>query len=200
MAAKAEHRVWIAFEKEKYYKHRRKSKRVRSVKRRGRTHMSVIIDGMDNTKSRVPKPFRHSKATDSLFAQQIYVTGIMHHGGDVPVSVRLADERLPKDSNATIDSICHALRTAQDGKPHEPLPDVLYLQLDNCGGENKNRHVLFFCALLVGVGLVKKVKLSFLPVRHTYEDIDQLVSWLARLLRRNDSITLQDLIDIVTDS
>lgn len=194
------HRVWIAAEKEKYYKHGRKSKRWRTMQQPEKKHMSIIIDGMDQGKSRIPKPSRHSKATDSLFAQQIHVTGIMHHGAEVPVTVRLSDERLPKDSNATIDSICHALRIAQDGRPTEPLPEILYLQLDNCGGENKNKHILFFCALMVGVGLVKKIKLSFLPVGHTHEDIDQLFSRLAARLRQTDVITLRDMIDTITRS
>ena len=47
------------------------------------------------------------------------------------------------------------------------LPPVLYLQLDNCGRENKNKYLLGFCALLVTKNVFKKVPVilySFLCV------------------------------------
>ena len=37
------------------------------------------------------------------------------------------------------------------------LPPTLYLQMDNCWRENKNRYVLCFLALLVELGIFKKV-------------------------------------------
>ena len=59
----------------------------------------------------------------------------------------------PHDSNLTIEvltQIMHALK--------EKLPPTLYLQLDNCARENKNRYFLGFCALLVVKGVFKKVE------------------------------------------
>ena len=51
---------------------------------------------------------------------------------------------------------------------------TVFIQLDNCGGENKNWHVVHFCNLLVAMGRVKCIELSFLPVGHTHIDIDQV--------------------------
>ena len=148
--------------------------------------MSIIIDGMDQAKTKLPDPVRHSKDTEPLFQQAVHVTGIVDHGGTVPAQVLFEDGRATKDSNNTINSLCHTLREHQlDG----PLPDVLYIQLDNATGENKNKFVLFFCALLVGAGVFEKVKLSFLPVGHTHEDIDQLFSRFAEALRRRGCYT-----------
>ena len=48
-----------------------------------------------------------------------------------------------------------------------PLPEVLYLQLDNTTSQNKCVVLLFFCALLVALGIFAKIKVSFLPVGHT---------------------------------
>ena len=76
------------------------------------------------------------------------------------------------------------------------LPDVLYLQLDNASSSNKNRFVLFFCGLLVAWKLVRKVKVSFLPVGHTHEDIDQMFSRFASALRRNDVMSWQHMAEI----
>ena len=51
---------------------------------------------------------------------------------------------------------------------------TVFIQLDNCGGENKNWHVIHFCSLLVAMGRVKCIQLNFLPVGHTHVDIDQV--------------------------
>ena len=157
----------------------------------------MIIDGMDQAKTKIPNKVRHSKDTDPLFRQAVHVTGILDHGADVPAHVLLEDCRATKDPNNTINALCHALRAHQ---VQGPLPEILYLQLDNAVGENKNRFVLLFCALLVGAGVFKKVKLSFLPVGHTHEDIDQIFSRFAEALRHRDCNTWADLEAIIASS
>ena len=41
------------------------------------------------------------------------------------------------------------------------LPPTLYLQLDNCYRDCKNKHILGFCALLVKAGIFRKVGWTF---------------------------------------
>ena len=190
------HREFIGDEKQKYYHHRDKA-RLNKRGRSGFTSMSVIIDGMDQANTKLPNPVRHSKDTEPLFQQAVHVTGVLDHGGEVPAQVILEDGRATKDANNTISSLCHVLRVHQHSGP---LPEVLYIQLDNATGENKNRFVLFFCALLVGAGVFEKVKLSFLPVGHTHEDIDQLFSRFAESLRRMDCFSWDDLERIIRSS
>ncbi|XP_028517987.1 uncharacterized protein LOC114576108 [Exaiptasia diaphana] len=48
--------------------------------------------------------------------------------------------------------------------------------MDNCWRENKNQFVLVFLAVLVQLNIFKKVKVNFLMVGHTHEDVDQLFS------------------------
>jgi hypothetical protein len=55
-------------------------------------------------------------------------------------------------------------------------PSVLYLQADNCAGENKNKFMFAFLSLLVSLDIFQDVFLSFLLVGHTHEDIDQMFS------------------------
>jgi hypothetical protein len=50
----------------------------------------------------------------------------------------------------------------------------LFLQLDNCSGENKNWLLLQFTSLLVDKKIVKSIEINFLPVGHTHIDIDQV--------------------------
>jgi hypothetical protein len=49
----------------------------------------------------------------------------------------------------------------------------IFLQLDNCGGENKNWLLLQFQSVLVEMGRVRCFHNNFLPVGHTHIDIDQ---------------------------
>ena len=60
---------------------------------------------------------------------------------------------------------------------------VLYLQLDNTSGDNKNRYVMAFLAFLVQIRIFEKVKVSFMEVGHTHEDIDQFFSVIANNVR-----------------
>jgi len=49
--------------------------------------------------------------------------------------------------------------------------------MDNCVKDNKNRHLLAFLLLLM-VRDVFEVKLGFLVVHHTHEDIDGCFGYL----------------------
>lgn len=61
-------------------------------------------------------------------------------------------KHIPHDSNLTITCILRTLLKHQD-----ILGKELFLQLDNCYRENKNRYVLSFCALLVQLKMFRKV-------------------------------------------
>ena len=60
----------------------------------------------------------------------------------------------PHDSNLTLTVIINVLT---DFARSNPLPEVLYLQMDNTSRENKNRFVLTFCAALMELQIFKKV-------------------------------------------
>ena len=101
----------------------------------------------------------------------------------------------PHYSNLTIKILIRTLNELE-----KPLPPVLYLQLDNCFRENKNKFVMAFCALLVKFKFFSKVwfkfanfesitcfqvRINFLRIGHTHEDIDQFFSRISVGLRRN---------------
>ena len=54
--------------------------------------------------------------------------------------------------------------------------------------------------LLVETNIFKKVKLSFLPVGHTHDDVDQFFSKINAVLLRRNILTIADLHTAVTDS
>ena len=59
----------------------------------------------------------------------------------------------PHDANLTINVLEEVLSRWHK----ESLPEVLYLQMDNCFRENKNRFLFAFCALLVESKIFRKV-------------------------------------------
>ena len=72
--------------------------------------------------------------------------------------------------------------------------------MDNCSRENKNKYVFAFCALLVELGIFRKIKVSFLMVGHTHEDVDQMFSRYSTHLGRSDSFTMDSLMDAFENS
>jgi len=52
---------------------------------------------------------------------------------------------------------------------------TVFLQLDNCAGENKNWLLLQVLSAIVELGRVKAFHINYLPVGHTHIDIDQVI-------------------------
>ena len=114
--------------------------------------MSVILDGMDQQTTSIPRLYRSTKATSAAWKLQSHVTGTLVHGRGNHLYVDLKE--YPHDSNLTANILLSILHRYAD-----TLPDVLYLQMDNCGRENKNQCILGLCALLVELDVFKKVGL-----------------------------------------
>lgn len=104
----------------------------------------------------------------------------------------LIGEHLKAGANATIECLKRILEScffvsvdffADDRKPHK-----LYLQLDNTTKQNKSSFIFGYLAwLLESDQIIEEVIVSFLPVGHTHEDIDQLFSRLSIHLRSHDA-------------
>ena len=80
---------------------------------------------------------------------KVQVTGVLTHGHGTFVYLQYG--QYSSDSNFTITVLMKCLEEIQ------PLPEVLYLQMDNCTGQNKNKYVLAFLAHLVQEGVFRKV-------------------------------------------
>ena len=155
-----------------------------------KTHMSVILDKMGHFKTSLPRTATRSKAAAfgdprKMFGQS--VMGCTIHGfGNIAFLLR--DYIGTGGPSITIECLVRALLMYPP-----PLPDVLYLQLDNCSGDNKNAWVLAFAHWLVEAGVFQKVKLSFLVVGHTHEDIDGCFGVLSRQIAGKKIVTLSEM-------
>lgn len=74
-----------------------------------------------------------------------------------------------------------------------PIPKKLFVQLDNCTRENKNRYVMGFFEMLVSKSVFDSVEVGFLPIGHTHEDVDQCFSTTSARLRLHNAVTLNEL-------
>ena len=154
-------------QREKYYKH--KGKAVANPNK----YMSIIFDGMDQKKTHLPVWSRYTKDESPLEQRLI---GVKVHG--IRNYVFLVDASVPGGSNLMIEILRRVLLDLE-AKGELPTKDpVLYLQADNCG-ENKNKVLFGFLTHLVRLGVFQKIKVGFLMVGHTHEDIDQFFSVLA---------------------
>ena len=99
------------------------------------------------------------------------------------------------------------------------LPPVLFLNMDNCGRENKvcmskvavrvvdyclfvfqNRFLLSFLSSLVDLGVFREIVLYFLLVGHTGNSVDQLFSILTQEFKKSEIKTLEELEEIIIKS
>ena len=166
-------------------------------------YICIIVDGMDQNKTNLPYLRKSSKSTSGLYRLRTHLTGVIDHtrsdyGKQVYVFVDIL--QYPHDSNLTISIINRVLSSHMESNNGE-LPPVLYVQMDNTSRENKNKYVMGYFAYLVEAGIFRKVaiqfimsfhdlfffpqiRLNFLPVGHTHEDVDQLFSRIAQRLCR----------------
>lgn len=186
-------------ERQKYYYHNKKAESGGDSGQKYR-YVSIIMDGMDQAKTTLPHFPRTPKYMDEKQCIEYHLMGTLVFGYGlrgcyVDWSVK---QQFPDDSNALLTSLERTLRRVQKTRldRSEPMPEVLYLQLDNCSS-NKNHWLLAYAFWLVHMGILQKVKISFLLVGHTHENIDQFFSRVSTAFRNERAMTLPQMIAIV---
>jgi len=115
----------------------------------------MIIDGMDQSATNLPHLKKISKSTVNLWHLRTHLTGIIVHGCGSEGFLDFL--QYPHDPNLTINILLKILVGHFKDLATTKLPEKLYVQLDNCGRENKNQFVLAFLALLVQEGVFTEV-------------------------------------------
>ena len=113
-----------------------------------------MIDGAGQAKFRIMHMVEWPKTLDGEHRPQMKVLGSWAHGQDLSFTV--CEEDMRGGSNATIEVLMQQLdRILQKWNGTPPAlgrgtkPKHLWVQMDNCGGDNKNTHICKFMALLV---------------------------------------------------
>ena len=139
--------VYIYFfcsqQRKRYYDNRQKARHEPNK------YLSIIIDGMDQNKTNLPHLARKNKSACNMWVLRTHITGAIVHGRR---SFAFIDEHLwPHDSNLSMNILLSILSQLEN------LPPTLFIQLDNCFRENKNRFVFGFLAMLVHHKVFKEV-------------------------------------------
>jgi hypothetical protein len=178
------HLEFMSRERQEYY-----NKRTKAIRCPGGDYLSIIIDGADQSAYGLPYFMQSTKTTAAVYKQKMVLVGAIIHG--VGTQIYTVSDKWKKDPNLTAEVLQRVLKSLENKKM--PLPPILYLQLDNCCRENKNKAFMAYLAWLVKRKIFTEIHLSFLPVGHTHEDIDQLFSRIAIYLKNNNALTIDEL-------
>ena len=155
--------------------------------------LCIIVDSMDQNTAMVPKFRQPVKGIEGLYGKT-HLYRVLVHGLALYCHIWL-DAHHEHDSNQVVTSIVHVLGDVRSRQG--TLPPTLRIQADNCSREHKNKYMFGFCATLVALGHFWEVQLSFLIVGHTHEDIDQRFSIISRALKRQDILSLKQMLALV---
>lgn len=180
-----EHLRQIRLERRHYY-----SNRMRAILQ-PKTYVSLIVDGADQSKHKVPHDPDASHLLDETVRQQLYAYDALSHGRKAYTF--LLPGHVKQGHDVTIEVIWRIINDILDTEGK--LPPILLLQLDNTSKQNKGRFLFAFLALLVHHGVFEKILVSFLPVGHTHEDIDQMFSRFATYLRTHKAYSRTEMRD-----
>ena len=123
--------------------------------------MTIILDGMDNSKTHLPRERRISKEHANVSRLKSHLVGVIVHSGlssnGKEIFTCLDLFEWPHDPNLTANALICVL---DKWNQLHGLAPVLYLQLDNCVRENKNNVIICFLAFLVDLDIFEKVRLK----------------------------------------
>uniref|UniRef100_A0A1X7UA55 DUF7869 domain-containing protein n=1 Tax=Amphimedon queenslandica TaxID=400682 RepID=A0A1X7UA55_AMPQE len=166
--------------REKQNRHREKSKRDPSK------YLTIIVDRIDQNETNLPELPRIAKSAQNLWTLHSHLTGCLvdtctENGKMVYAFLNIME--YPHDLNLVIQVIIIE-NSKKVSEKESRLPEVLYLQFNNCFKKNKNKYIFTFCSLLILKGVFKKVCINFLPVGHTHDDVDEFYSKISTNLSR----------------
>jgi hypothetical protein len=120
--------------------------------------MSIIMDA--SSSPTFPHLYQMPKGWLKLKRLPLHISGFINHGLRLR-QLWVYTAAFPKNPNMIISLLILHLRDIY--KSHGSIPSRLYIQADNCAGENKNRWVLTFICWLVHHGFVSEVTLTQTP-------------------------------------
>lgn len=174
-----EHHIFVRREREHYW-----ANRAAAVDRDTRPEtLSLIIDAADQAAYGSPYFHERSHVSQAAHKVKVHLVACISHGRRTYGYTY--HENVKHGTNMTLEVLQKVLEDTvlSEGR----LPPVLKLQLDNTSKQCKSQYMMGFLAMLVEYDVFERVELSFLPVGHTHEDIDQIFSRLAVHLRKHDA-------------
>eukprot|EP00057_Strongylocentrotus_purpuratus_P025222 XP_011679696.1 PREDICTED: uncharacterized protein LOC105445628 [Strongylocentrotus purpuratus] len=188
--AREQHLQQQRAEREKYYKHQKKAKAYPGK------YLSVIIDGMDQKSTSIPHFMQEAKSTNGAWKLPTHVTGGIVHGRGQHAFIDLNE--FPHDPNLTITVLLRILQKYASNLPKHQGCACSKQTLRQIMQARKRPYSAMVFNLIEGT--LNLVKVSFLMVGHTHEDIDQFFSRVSTRLKKTNVPTLDALLDTIPKS
>ncbi len=133
----------------------------------------LCIDGMDQSKFRIPRNVQSSKEWDSCWRPQLHVAGCLAFG--VGEWYFFSDQDLKKDSSAELTMISYVLEEVANAYHERCLPVPLHLVVmgDNTSRELKNQVCDKYFAWMTAQGRFRSIEVHGFRVGHTHNVLDQ---------------------------
>lgn len=141
----------------------------------------IIQDGMDQSKACIPRSkWMKSKEFSRFVRPRLHVSLTLVHGFFCLWSI--SDPDCMKDSNASTETLCHAMHLLERDFDVYLPGCALHIQADNTSREVKNNMLLRWAAAQVSSSNVRSITFRFLRQGHSHEDVDQAFGRLSRHL------------------
>ena len=169
---------------------------VKSAVDQPKLYLSIQMDGTDQLPFGIPSfpDICKDEGKHRIMFHELVV--YVHHGATRKVIVYDSMEHIAHGPSMTIDGLQRTLKTLER-ENNGFLPDTLFLQLDNCYRENKNAYLFAFLANLVERKVFKHIYVSYLPVGHTHDLVDQVNSRLSKACDRQIIPTRDRLFELI---
>ena len=156
-------------------------------------YLSIIIDGADQSSYVLPYFYEKTKSLESKHKLKYKLMGGLAHGHSKSylMAIPMNGDNGP---NLTIETLHQILVDLYATRGY--LSKTLFLKLDNCTSQKKTNYVMVYLSLLVEWRLFEEVILTFLPVGHTHEDVDQMFSRLNLALQKVNAVTIGEFLAI----
>ena len=156
--------------------------RSQSRSRDGRS-ICIIQDGLDQSKVALPRSaWMKGKDFSTFNRPKLHISLTLVHGYFLLWTISNPDT--PKDSNASVETFCHALHLLERDHGVVLARAHIHIQCDNTAREIKNNHCLRWASLQVSCGNVGGMSIRCLRCGHSHEDVDQCFGRLARHLSK----------------
>lgn len=145
-------------------------------------YLSIIVDACSSNLTALPAFWRKSKGLPEkfeAFGSTLY--GVLVHGAEGFFGY-LVDGACKGGASVTVETINRTLHKVSAARGNS-LPPTLFIQVDGCVGDNKNRTLFGYAAWLVAQGHFREVNVCFLMVGHTHEDIDACFGVISRYFK-----------------
>ena len=161
--------------------------------------LSIQLDGTDQLPFGCPSFIQIYKKEGPQRIHFHELVAVIDNSSDREVLIFDSMEHIPHNPNMIIDALQKTLKHVEK-RNGGVLPPTLYLQFDNCLRENKNAYMCAYLSMLIERGVFQRIFMSFLPVGHTHDIVDQVNSRLSVACRNVDIPSREDLIEIMKDS